>query len=276
MSETVPKDNTVQHIYLLSDATGETVERVVRAALSQFKDVEIKLHRLNRLRTREDVSEALSMVLQVRGIIIYTLVNTELAQFLHDEAEANNLEAVDLITPLLFKFSRFFGMLPQEKPGLLHQLNAEYHKRVEAVNFAVKHDDGQEPRNLGKADLVLVGVSRTSKTPLSMYLANKGYKVANIPLVKGIDPPRELFQIDQHKVIALIINAKRLVELRSSRLRNLRQSPKGSYADYENVEDELEYCRQLFRSHPEWLLIDVTHKAIEETATEILKKQRGG
>lgn len=265
----------MQHIYILSDATGETVERVLRAALSQFTNADIKLHRLNRLRTRQDVEQALDEVLKNKGIMIYTLVNPDLAQFLRDQAVRNGLDALDLITPLILKLSEFLCMAPQEKPGLLHQLNADYNRRVEAVNFAVKQDDGQEPRNLDKADIVLVGVSRTSKTPLSMYLANKGFKVANIPLVEGIEPPRELFEIDPQKVVGLVIDGKRLAEIRSNRLRHLMQSSKGSYADFQRIEEELEFSRTLFRKHPEWLVIDVTKKAIEETATEILKKRNG-
>lgn len=259
-------------IYLFSDATGETVERVVRAALSQFKDVDIRLHRLNKLRTREDIVQAVETAVKEPGILIHTLVNPEHGQLLRDLAEAHGLESVDLISPLLYKLSDFFGMMPQEVPGLLYQLDSEYYKRVEAVNFTVKQDDGQEPRNLSKADIVLVGVSRTSKTPLSMYLAHKGYKVANVPLVKGIDPPRELFAVAQERVVGLIIEPKRLVELRSARLRNMRQSPRGSYAEYEGVVEELEYCRQFYRKHPEWLIIDVTNKSVEESAAEILKK----
>lgn len=262
----------IQHLYLLSDATGETVERVVRAVLSQFRDVDITLHRLSRLRTKTDISEAVAGAMAQPGLIIYTLVDPELAEFLRSEVESRGLEAVDLISPLLFKLADMFGIAPQKEPGLLYQVNSEYYKRVEAVNFTVKQDDGQELRNLCKADIVLVGVSRTSKTPLSMYLAHKGYKVANVPLVKGISPPRELCSIDQSRVVGLIIDAKRLVELRSARLRNLRQNPRSSYADYEEVEEELEACRQLYRKHKEWLVIDVTNKSVEESAAEILKK----
>ena len=268
-------DTGMRHIYLFSDATGETVERVLMAAMSQFRDVEIKLHRVAKVRTREEVLTALDEVLKQPGMIIYTLVNTDLAQFLLREAETHGIETVDLITPLLFKLSIFFGMPPQKQPGLLYQMNAEYYKRMEAVNFTVKQDDGQEPRNLHKADIVFVGVSRSSKTPLSMYLAHKGYRVANIPLVKGIDPPKELFEIDQKKIVGLLIDPKRLVELRSARLRNLRQSPRGSYADYEQVTEELDFCRQLYRRHPEWLIIDITNKAVEETAAEVLKRLTG-
>jgi hypothetical protein len=147
---------------------------------------------------------------------------------------------------------------------------------MEAVNYTVKQDDGQELRHLCKADLVLVGVSRTSKTPLSMYLAHKGYKVANVPLVKGIAPPQELNQVEERKVVGLIISAERLVELRSARLRTLRQNPRGSYADYTEVEEELESCRRLYRRHPGWQVVDVTNKSVEESASEILRKLDNG
>lgn len=264
------------HLYLLSDSTGETVERVVRAALSQFKGVDVKLHKFGNLRTGADVLQAFAVMGGQPGLIIYTLVDPELTQLIRSEVESRGLEAIDLISSLIFKFADLLGVTPQNEPGLLYQINSEYYKRVEAVNFTVKQDDGQELRNLCKADLVLVGVSRTSKTPLSMYLAHKGYKVANIPLVKGIDPPRELFEIDQKRVVALVIDAKRLVELRSARLRNLRQNPRGSYADYEEVEEELESCRQLYRRHPEWQVVDVTNKSVEESASDILRKLNDG
>lgn len=270
------KDDSGQNLYLISDATGETVERVVRAALSQFKVGETRLFRLSNLRTRADIDESLAGPISRPGLIIYTLVNPELAEYLRNEVEHHGLEAIDLISPLLYKLSDFLGAAPREEPGLLHQVDTEYFKRVEAVNFTVKQDDGQELRHLYRADMVLVGVSRTSKTPLSIYLAHKGYKVANVPLVNGIDPPHELFEIDQKRVVGLIIDAKRLVELRSARLRNLRQNPRGSYADFEAIEEELEWCRRIFRKNPQWQVIDVTRKSVEESAAEILKKLDDG
>ena len=266
----------LHHLYLFSDATGETVERVVRAVTSQFRNVSIKLHRFGRLRTEEDIQLAVAEATKEPGIILYTLVNAELAQYLAKEVAANGLEAMDLLSPLLYKLSDFLGLSPQQEPGLLHQIDAEYHRRVEAVNFTVKQDDGQELRNLHKADIILVGVSRSSKTPLSMYLAHKGYKVANVPLVKGIPTPRELDEIDPHKVVGLILEARRLVELRAARLRNLRQGPRGMYADYERVEEELAACRQIYRKHPDWLVIDVTNRSVEEAAAEILKRLNNG
>ena len=265
----------MNHVYLLSDATGETVERVARAALTQFKDVDVRLHRVGQIRNSEDIERALDEVSREPGIIFYTLVNTELAQLVRNEAEARQLEAVDLITPLLFKLAEFLEMRPQKLPGLQYEMNSEYYRRMEAVDFTVKQDDGQEPRNLHKADIVLVGVSRSSKTPLSMYLAHKGYKVANVPLVQGIDPPEELEEVDPARVVGLIIETQRLVDIRCARLRNLRQSPRGSYADYRQVEEELALCRRYYRAHPEWIVIDVTNKSVEESAAEILSRLHG-
>ena len=203
-------------------------------------------------------------------------MNPDLAQYLRGQVEHFGLDAIDLISPLLYKLSDVLGSAPREEPGLLHQVDTEYFKRVEAVNFTVKQDDGQELRHLYRADMVLVGVSRTSKTPLSIYLAHKGYKVANVPLINGIDPPTELFQIDQKKVVGLMIDPKRLVELRSARLRNLRQNPRGNYADFEAVEEEVEWCRRLFRRHHQWQVIDVTNKSVEESAAEILRRLNDG
>jgi hypothetical protein len=141
------------------------------------------------------------------------------------------------------------------------------------VNFTVKQDDGQEPGNLSKADIVLVGASRTSKTPLSMYLAHRGYKTANVPLVMGIEPPAELKQVDQKKIVGLLIDPNRLVEIRRERLRSMGQSERSSYSDYERVEEEMTFCRRLYRSNPAWLVIDVTRRSVEESASEILRRR---
>lgn len=259
-------------IYVVSDSTGETAERVIRAALSQFYDEDVRIHRLCQIRNQTDVQQAISVVVNEPGMLAYTLVDPHLAETVERLAEEHGLYAVDLLSGLIYSLSRYLGSVAREKPGLLHRIDTDYHKRVEAVNFTVKHDDGQETRYLHKADLVLVGVSRSSKTPLAMYLAHKGYKVANIPLVKGIAPPEELFEIDQSKVVALIIDPKRLVEIRTSRLITMRQSPRGSYADFEQVEDELAHCKQLYRRHPEWMVVNVTNKSVEEAASDIMRR----
>lgn len=258
-------------IYVLSDSTGETAERVIKAALSQFYEEDVKVHRLFQIRSQSDLHQALAVVVRDPGMLVYTLVDPHLSEAVERVAEEHGLIAVDLLSSLIYNMSRYLGAPSREIPGLLHRIDTDYHRRVEAVDFTVKHDDGQQPNHLHKADLVLVGVSRSSKTPLSMYLAHKGYKVANVPLVKGIDPPQELFLIDQNKIVGLVIDTRRLVEIRTSRLLNMRQSPRGSYADYQQVEDEVAYCKRLYRQHPEWMTIDVTNKSVEEAASEIMR-----
>lgn len=260
---------TAQAIYLLSDATGETGEKMVMAALTQFRDKPVHLKRVNNVRTKNQVYEALDEALSSRGLVVYTIVNRELAQLVHDECDGLGLVSIDLLTPLLMKVAHFLRLSPEETPGLLHGVNEAYFRRIEAIEFTVKHDDGQEPRNLHLADIVLVGISRTSKTPLSIYLAHRGWKVANVPLVKGIEPPPQLFEVDPARVAALVIDPQRLVEVRAARLRNLGQDPRAAYADYEIIEEELKYARALFRRNP-WVVIDVSSKAVEETANEVL------
>ena len=261
--------STAQAIYLLSDATGETAEKMVMAALTQFRDKTVRLTRVNNVRTKNQVYEALDEALGNRGLVVYTIVNRELAQLVHDECDGLGLVSIDLLTPLLMKVANFLGRSPKETPGLLHGIDDAYFRRIEAIEFTVKHDDGQEPRNLYQADIVLVGISRTSKTPLSIYLAHRGWKVANVPLVKGIDPPAQLFEVDPKRIAALIIDPQRLVEVRAARLRNLGQDPRAAYADFDQIEEELKDAKRFFRRHP-WVVLDVSGKAIEETANEVL------
>jgi len=259
-------------IYVISDATGETAERTIRAALSQFGLEGVRVQRLCQIHNEADVHSAMAIAIREPGMVAYTLVDPHLSEMVGRLAEENTLYAVDLLSGLIFSLSQFLEVPSMKTPGLLHVIDTDYFKRMEAVNYTVSNDDGQEMRYLYKADLVLIGASRSSKTPLAMYLANKGYKVANIPLVKGIDPPVELFQINQEKVVGLLIDPKRLVEIRTSRLINMRQSPRGTYADYQMVEDEIGFCKQLYRRNPDWIVIDVTTKSIEESAAEILRR----
>jgi [pyruvate, water dikinase]-phosphate phosphotransferase / [pyruvate, water dikinase] kinase len=263
----------LQPIYLLSDATGETAEKMVMAALKQFRDKPIRLKRISNVRTKTQVYEALDEALSQRALVVYTIVNRELAQLVHNECDGLGLVSIDLLTPLLLKVAQHVGRSPGETPGLLHGVDEAYFRRVEAIEFTVKHDDGQEPRNLHQADIVLVGVSRTSKTPLSIYLAHRGWKVANVPLVKEIDPPPQLLEVDPRRVVGLIIDPHRLAEVRAARLRNLGQDPRLAYADLEGIADEIRHARALCRSRG-WVLVDVTGKAVEETANEVLVKLR--
>lgn len=260
-----------KYIFLLSDATGETVEKMCSAALIQFPDRPVITRRIGNVRNRSHVIDILNEAKRLEALVVYTMVNRELAQLVQDESLLRSLPAIDMLTPLLLRLSAYLDLTPQELPGLLHGVDEAYYKRIDAVEFTVKHDDGQETRNLHKADIVLVGVSRTSKTPLSIYLAHRGWKVANVPLVPGVKPPQELFEIDQSRIAGLIIDPHRLVELRAARLRNLGQDPRAAYADFDEIADELKQVRAFYRRHP-WVIVDVTGKAVEETANEVLVK----
>jgi regulator of PEP synthase PpsR (kinase-PPPase family) len=264
---------TLQPIYLLSDATGETAEKMVMAALTQFRDKPVRLKRISNVRTKTQVYEALDEALSQGALVVYTIVNRELGQLVHDECDGLGLASLDLLTPLLLKVAQHVGRSPGETPGLLHGVDEAYFRRIDAIEFTVKHDDGQEPRNLHQADIILVGVSRTSKTPLSIYLAHRGWKVANVPLVKGIEPPPQLLEVDPQRVVGLIIDPHRLAEVRAARLRNLGQDPRVAYADLEGIDEEIRAAREYFRRHA-WVMVDATGKAIEETANEVLVKLR--
>ncbi len=258
-------------VFLLSDSTGETAESMVQAALSQFHEKPAILRRFSNVRSKNQIYEILDQALASQALVVFTLVNSELAQMAYEECDALGLACHDLLTPLLRRLAEQLGHSPQEMPGLLHGMDEEYFRRIDAVEFTVKHDDGQECRNLHKADIVLAGVSRSSKTPVSIYLAHRGWKVANVPIVAGIDPPPELLKVDPSRVAGLIIEPQRLHEMRAARLVNMGQNPRTEYADYERIEEEIRAARRLFRKQ-RWTIIDVSTKAIEETANEILHK----
>jgi len=260
-----------QSIYLLSDATGETAERMAMAALTQFRGQQASLKRISNIRSKVQVYEALDLAAADRAMVVFTIVNRELAQLVSAECDALGLASIDLITPLLMKLAAILGVSPKQTPGLLHGVDDAYFKRIEAIEFTIKHDDGQEVRNLAGADVILTGISRTSKTPLSVYLAHRGWKVANVPLVPGMKPPEELLAVDPTKVVGLVINPERLVQIRAARLRHLGQDPRLAYADFEQVEEEIRHARYLFRRQP-WVVIDVTNKSVEENANEVLVK----
>ncbi len=264
-------------VMIISDATGETAERMVRAATLQFSEpVQIRL--FSRVRLESELEQILEKAAELRALVVFTVVNAEERGLISQLVERYNIETVDLIGALISKLAVYLSSAPAGVPGLLHSINDDYFRRIEAVEFAVKNDDGAEPRNLPKADLVLVGISRTSKTPLSTYLAQKGLKVANVPLVLGVDPPAELEQVDQNKVYGLIIRPESLERIRKARLTHLGMPPDSSYGTRRHIEEELGYSRAVFRAHANWPVIDVTSKAIEETAADILRiyKERLG
>src|SRR5215212_136459 len=257
-------------VMIISDATGETAERMVRAATLQFSEpVQIRL--FSRVRLESELEQILEKAAESRALVVFTVVNAEERGLISSLVERYNIETVDLIGGLVSKLAVFLGAAPAGVPGLLHSINDEYFRRIEAVEFAVKNDDGAEPRNLPKADLVLVGISRTSKTPLSTYLAQRGLKCANVPLVLGIDPPEELSQVDDRKVFGLIIQPDSLMRIRQARLKHLGMPHDSSYGAKPHIDTEINFSREIFRKHPNWPVIDVTSRAIEETAADILR-----
>jgi regulator of PEP synthase PpsR (kinase-PPPase family) len=257
-------------VMIISDATGETAERMVRAATLQFSEpVQIRLH--SRVRLESELEQILEKAAELRALVVFTVVNAEERELINKLVERYNLETVDLIGALISKLAMFLGSAPAGVPGLLHSITDDYFRRIEAVEFAVKNDDGAEPRNLPKADLVLVGISRTSKTPLSTYLAQRGLKVANVPLVLGVDPPEELSQVDDRKVFGLIVQPDMLMRIRQARLSHLGMPQDSSYGQRAHIDNEIAYSREIFRKHANWPVIDVTNRAIEETAADIMR-----
>jgi regulator of PEP synthase PpsR (kinase-PPPase family) len=261
-------------VFVLSDATGETAEKVVRAALLQFANVPVQVRMYTRVRLEAEMRSIISRARQTHALVVFTVVSTAHRELLRRLCDEENVDAVDLIGALMTKLSSFLGAQPKGVPGLLHALGDEYFRRVEAVEFTVRNDDGREPRNLPKADLVLVGISRTSKTPLSTFLAQKGLKVANVPLVLGIEPPVELFQIDQEKIFGLTIKPDALLQIRQARLRHLGMPPDTSYGQRDHIAQEIAFAQALFRDHAAWPVIDITGKAVEETAADILRLKK--
>ena len=260
-----------RRIEILSDSTGETAEKVVRAAMLQFPHCGAKIRLHTRVRTRESARPILELAAQEGALVVFTVVSPELREFIHASSYELKVESLDLIGSLIGKLGVFLDRQPINMPSSMLPLSDEYFRRIEAVEFTVKSDDGKEPRNFKKADLVLVGVSRTSKTPLSTLLAQRGLKVANLPLVLGVEPPPELEEASQDRIVGLTIGLEPLVEIRKARLRQLGMSVDASYGLKDQVKEELEYAREVFAKHASWPVIDVTGRAIEETAVIILE-----
>ena len=277
MAQKKPKPQE-RHLFVASDATGETAEKVVIAALSQFGKPNVVVTRHKEIRTERQVVALLDEAVAKEALVVYTLISPQLRALLHRRAARLKVPAIDLMGSLLTHLAEHLHRSPLSQPGLLHKIDADYFRRIDAVDFAVKHDDGQHPQTLHEADIVLVGISRTTKTPLSIYLARDGWKVANVPLVYGIDPPAELFAINQQRIFGLMIDPQRLTHIRKARLRHLpmRGNLVLEYADPDYVLKETAYSKELFAQHPAWRIIDVTGRAVEEVANEIVSALKAG
>jgi len=259
----------VYKIFAVSDATGKTAARVLNAALLQFDTDDVKIVRYGEVRSVDRIREICDEAAREGGFVVHTLVGEDLRLHMLDEGRKFNVPTIDLMGPLLIRLATWFETQPKSQPGLFHVIDAEYDRRIEAIEFTVQHDDGRRVEELHLADLVLVGVSRTSKTPLSMYLANQGWKVANVPIVLEMEPPEILFELPKKKVIALIIDPERLASLRQVRAERLGTRQAG-YADIETIRQEVVRAYQIYDQHRGWPLLDVTAKPIEEAAAEII------
>jgi hypothetical protein len=262
------------HIYAVSDATGTTAERVVRAALVQFDDHQIEITRCGSIRTPEQIHEIVSDASHTGGFVVHTFVYENLRHVMLTEGRAQNVTTIDLMGPLLARLTELLAMPPRSEPGLFEPFDTAYLQRIEAINFTVRHDDGRNIDDLEQAEIVLIGVSRTSKTPLSIYLANRGWKVANVPIALGIEPPAGLFELPRQRVCGLVIKPERLAELRRARIERMGTRALG-YADAEYIHKEITYAYHLFERRRDWPLVDVTAKPIEEAAAEVVTLVKG-
>lgn len=260
-------------IVICSDSVGETAEAVVRATLRQFESPNTEIKRVMNVRTEDEISAVMDEVHQRGGFVAYTLVQPELREAIREEAVRLNVRAVDIMGPMMQAFIDTFKDTPKRLPGLLHRLDEDYFRRVEAVEFAVNNDDGKDVGAILKADLVLLGVSRVSKTPLSIFLAHKGFKTMNYPVVPELAPPTQLREVSSSKLVGLTIDAEQLVNIRAERLKSLGLPDQAHYASLDRVRQELDYALELYESLG-CPIIDITGKAIEETAVFVMKQIR--
>jgi len=260
-------------VLVVSDSIGETAEQVARAAASQFDSGAVEIWRVPYVDDTASVEGAIRQVRDRRAAIVYTIVNPALRRVLQDAADRDGIPHVDVMGPAIRALSHVVDIEPRLQPGLVHRLDEEYFRRIEAVEFAVKYDDGKDPRGLLSADVVLIGVSRTSKTPVSMYLAHRRYRVANVPLMPEVTPPRELYELPGGKVIGLTICPEKLLEIRRERLKAIGLDSNAHYADMRRIREEIAFADRVF-AELGCPVIDVSTKAVEETANTVLEHVR--
>lgn len=273
------------HIHLVSDSTGETVSSIIRSVMSQFEKVKTEEHTWSLVRTKGQMDRVLEGIEKNPGIVLYTIIDEALQDTLMRHCNQLRVPCVPVLARVTREISAFFGVEAKASPGRQHVLDEAYFSRVEAINFTLAHDDGQLPEDLEEADIVLVGVSRTSKTPTCVYLSYRGLNVANIPYVMGCPLPDNLFLLKNPMVVGLVISPDRLLQIRKSRLVSLNEHRETSYVDMDHIKEEVLEARKLFMKH-KWPVIDVTRKSVEETTAKIMqlhadfiekrRKQNGG
>jgi [pyruvate, water dikinase]-phosphate phosphotransferase / [pyruvate, water dikinase] kinase len=260
-----------KRIIILSDGTGETAAQMTKAAMVQFADQDVYFTRYKNVRNEAQIEAICDEAAASKDLLVYTIVSPQLRAYLVGKAREHSIPCVDLLGPLLVGLASYFGYEPKSIAGLLHVVDESYFDRIAAMEYTIAHDDGRDLTGLDRADLVILGISRTSKTPLSMYLSHQGWRVANIPLIHGFEVPKEIYAIDQRRVIGLTIDPKDLSTIRRNRLERLGHHEGGEYADPDKVHEELEYANELYRRNRKWPVFNVTGKALEETASEIIK-----
>ncbi len=264
--------NKVYQVYQVSDSTGETLDRIFLAIKAQFSNFDCKTIHYSFTRTKNQIDKIISKSKNEKNIIIlYTIVDQSLANYMSIQAKKNNIPSFEVLGNLISDFSKLLKKEASRKPSGQHILDEEYYKRIEAVQFTISHDDGKIISDLEKSDVILAGISRTSKTPTSIYLANRGYKVANIPIIPNKETPNQLIESSKKTcVIGLICDATRLSDVRRNRIQSMHEDRPGDYTNERKIYNELENSKKLFKKY-NWPIIDVTRKSVEETAASIIK-----
>ena len=266
-------DRSYFHLHLVSDSTGETLLNVSRAATAQYEGVSAIEHIYPLIRNESQLDRVIVALENAPGMVLYTLVDKVLASRLETACQDYGCPCLSILDPVLNMFQSYLGQSYTHRPGAQHTLNADYFKRIDALNYTMMHDDGQQGQDLDGADIILVGISRTSKTPTSIYLANRGYKTANVPLVPNIPLPEQLTEVKKPLVVGLVASPERIAQIRQNRLLALNASEDTPYIDKTSIAEEIIYSRRLCARN-NWPIIDVTRRSIEETAAAIIDLYR--
>ena len=264
--------NRVYQVYQVSDSTGETLDRIFLAVKAQFSNFQCKTIHFSFTRTENQIDKIISKCKTEKDVIIlYTIVDSDISKYLFSECKKNNIPCFEILGNLISSFSKLLNQKPRRLPSGQHALDDEYYKRIEAVQFTITHDDGRIISDLDKSDVILVGISRTSKTPTSIYLANRGYKTSNIPIIPNRNLPLELIKCSKKTcIVGLICDPVRLSAVRRNRAQSMHEDRPGQYIDEKEITNELENSKKLFKKH-NWPIIDVTRKSVEETAASVIK-----
>jgi regulator of PEP synthase PpsR (kinase-PPPase family) len=266
----MPTSGSYFHLHMISDSTGETLITVARAVAAQYSNVSPVEHVYPLVRSQKQLDRVLAEIEEAPGIVLFTLLEKDLVERLEAKCQEINIPSLSIIGPVMELFRAYLGRETSPRVGAQHTLNAEYFKRIDALNYTMMHDDGQHVEGLEEADVVLVGVSRTSKTPTSIYLANRGVRTANVPLVPGIPIPHQLETLKKPLVVSLHATPERLIQVRQNRLLGIGRTGDDTYIDRQSVTEEVAFARKLSAKF-DWALLDVTRRSIEETAAAIMK-----